>query len=178
MCPRLPAASILGMKATLLALLVVLAAACSAPGRPAAQPTPSIHDRAVAAWHRVVQCARDHGYDVPDPTIDDQGNPTFPESLQKPPDSVIHACQQFLDQVPNFNQGDRPSAADIRDSHKLAQCLRDHGEPNFPDPNPDGTFPATPALQAEGKSPTMIAAMTACAQYMHSGHIFFTDANG
>ncbi|HEX6348256.1 MAG TPA: hypothetical protein VF160_02565 [Candidatus Dormibacteraeota bacterium] len=166
------------MKPTLAALLFLLAA-CSAPGRPAAQPTPSIHDRAVAAWHRVIQCAHDHGYDIPDPSIDDQGNATFPDSVQKPPDSVIQACQQYLNQVPNVNQGGGgPSAADIRDSHKLAQCLRAHGEPNFPDPNADGTFPLTPAVEGEGKSPTMIAAMQACAQYMHSGHIWFTPVNG
>jgi len=167
------------IKLVLAATALVLLAACSAPGRPAAQPTPSIHDRAVAAWQKVVQCAREHGYDVPDPQIDDQGNATFPDTVQKPPDAVIQACQRYLDQVPNQNHdGDRPTAADIRDGRRLAECIRQHGEPNFPDPNPDGTFPATPAVQAEGKSATMVAAVQACAQYMHSGHIYFTPVNG
>jgi hypothetical protein len=167
------------MKPTLLLSLLLLAA-CSVPGRPAAQPTPSLHARAVAAWHRVVQCAHDNGYDLPDPQVDDQGNATFPDTVQKPPDSVIQACQRYVDLVPHANQHKEsgPTAADIRDSHKLAQCMRAHGEPNFPDPNPDGTFPITPELEAQGKSPTMMAAMQACAQYMHSGHLYFVPSNG
>jgi hypothetical protein len=152
--------------------------ACAGPGQPASQPTPSAHDRAVTAWHNVAQCARDHGFNIPDPQVDDQGNASFPSGVGKPPEDVQQACEQYLAQVPNQNRNNGPTAEDIRLSRQLAACMRQNGEPNWPDPNADGTFPLTPEFQAEGKSPTVRAAMQACARYNPSGHISFTQASG
>ena len=159
---------------------LLLVSACSRPGAPAAQPTPSIHDRAVAAWHAVVQCAHQHGFDVPEPTVDEQGNATFPSEVGKPPADVQQACQQYLDRVPQTSggKGGGPTAADIRMGRQFAACMRQNGLSYWPDPNPDGTFPATPEIQAAGKDSTTVSAMQACGKYLPSGHIYFANPNG
>jgi hypothetical protein len=166
------------LSALLLTSGAILSTACASFGQPAAQPTPSAHDRAVTAWHNVAQCARDHGFNIPDPQVDDQGNASFPSDVGKPPEDVQQACEQYLAQVPNQKRNNGPTAEDIRLSRQLAACMRQNGEPNWPDPNADGTFPMTPEIQAEGKSPTVRAAMQACARYNPSGHISFTPVQG
>jgi hypothetical protein len=160
----------------LLGLTLVLGA-CGLIG-PATAPsaTPSLHDQAVAAWTNAVQCARDHGWNIPDPVIDEQGNASFPADVGKPPADVLEACQRFLDALPNQTPTqDGPTADDIRMGRQFAACMRQNGQPNWPDPNADGTFPLTPELQAEGKSPVMLDAMRQCDQYHPSGRIFFAQ---
>jgi hypothetical protein len=169
------------MKTRLTVLLLAAGLAlggCGLVGAAAPTPTPSVRDRAVAAWTAAIQCVRDHGWSVPDPAIDDQGNATFPSEVGKPPSDVIAACQHFLDALPNQNANNNanaPTADDIRLGRQFAACLRTNGEPSWPDPNADGTFPATPQMEAEGKSPTLVAAVQACGRYLPSGHIFFSQ---
>lgn len=157
----------------------LLLSACGFIGNAARpSPTPTVRERAVAAWTAAIQCARDHGWNVPDPAIDDQGIATFPSDIGKPPEDVIAACQHFLDALPNQdpNRGtNAPSAEDIRLGRQFAACMRTNGEPNWPDPNADGTFPATPEMEQEGKSPTLVAAVQACEQYHPSGRLFFSQ---
>ena len=183
MCSTTRAGTILGMRRLLISALVtacgtILSTACAGASQPASHATPSVHDVAVTAWHNFAQCARDHGFNLPDPQVDDQGNPTFSSDLGKPPDDVQQACQQYLAQVPNHDRANGPSAEDIRLSRQFAACMRQNGEPTWPDPNADGTFPVSPEMQAEGKSPTVVAAVQACARYNPSGHLYFTPVSG
>jgi hypothetical protein len=62
--------------------------------------------------------------------------------------------------------GQPPSAQDMANLRHFAQCMRDNGIPEWPDPKPDGTFPiiGTP-LEAEGKSQRVLGGMNACQQY-------------
>lgn len=166
----------------ILALLLVASClalgACGFAGAAAPTPTPSVRDRAVAAWTAAIQCARDHGWNVPDPSIDDQGNASFPSEVGKPPADVITACQHFIDALPQQNaSNDGPTADDIRLGRQFAACMRQNGEPSWPDPNADGMFPLTPEIQAEGKSPAFMSAMEACRQFHPSGRIFFSQAS-
>jgi hypothetical protein len=156
----------------------LFAGACGLVGGSAPSPTPSVRDQAVAAWTNAVGCARDHGWNIPDPVIDDQGNATFPADIGKPPDEVLTACQHFLDALPNQPPNtDGPTADDIRMGRQFAACMRQNGMPSWPDPNADGTFPVTPEIQAEGKSPLLLGAMQACDQYHPSGRLFFSQPN-
>jgi hypothetical protein len=47
----------------------------------------------------------------------------------------------------------------------LAQCMRAHGVPNFPDPSPGGGVKLTPASGIDPQSPSFQAAQRDCKQY-------------
>jgi hypothetical protein len=134
-----------------------------------ANPSSDARSRAIAAWRDVTACFRDHGFSAPDAQIDEQGNATFPADTPRVPDDVITACQAVLDRLPNQTGDQGPSAADIQKRRQFAVCMRDHGVAAWPDPDPDGRFPNTPALAAEGKSPTLLAARDACQHILTDG---------
>jgi hypothetical protein len=130
---------------------------------------------ALAAWRTLAVCLRQHGYpNVPDPIIDDRGNATLPANTN-PADvpakgQIPAACQQAAAGLPQSKSGSSgPTAADRRLGRQLAQCMRQHGVPDWPDPNPDGTWSLPPRLQ--GKTP-WIGAMQHCQQYLPSGRLY------
>lgn len=148
--------------------------ACGAGAAPT--PTQSARDQAIAAWRSAIQCVRDHGWTVPDPAFDDRGNATFPVEMGKPPDDVLAACRQLIDALPNQGSNENaPSPEDIRLGRQFAACMRQNGLPDWPDPNPDGTFPLVPSIEGQGKSPTFVAASDRCAQFHPSGRVFFSQ---
>jgi hypothetical protein len=121
----------------------------------------------------VVQCFRQHGIPtMPDPTVvssgpakgqtafDKRAFAAYPQSVV---DQAVAACSTALQQAgappPNQNQG--PTQQQLQARLALARCLRSHGVPNFPDPNPttgDVTLP--PGLTKT--SPQLLAAAQAC----------------
>jgi hypothetical protein len=131
--------------------------------------------RAVAAWHTFVVCLRQHGYpNVPDPIIDNRGNASIPPNTNPadvPAKSQIPApCQQAAANLPQTKSGNNgPTAEDRRLGRQLAQCMRQHGVPDWPDPNPDGSWSLPSRLQ--GKAP-WIGAMQHCRQYLPSGRLY------
>ena len=151
------------------ALLLVAAGLITACGAGARGTSNATREAAAAAWRDVAQCLRDHGFPVPDPAIDDQGNATFPNDVPRTPDDVIAACQTYLDRLPNQGGDQGPSAADIQRRRQFAACMRDHGVAAWPDPDADGRFPDTPELAAEGKSPTLLAARDSCQHFLTNG---------
>ena len=152
--------------ATILLIATGLVTACGPGAHSLSRPT---RDAAVAAWRDVAQCFRDHGFAVPDPAIDDQGNATFPSDVPRTPDDVIAACQTYLDRLPNQGSDQGPSAADIQRRRQFATCMRDHGVAAWPDPDADGRFPNSAELAAEGKSPTLLAARDTCQHFLTNG---------
>jgi hypothetical protein len=149
-----------------LALTVVslLLGACAAAGR--MTPAQSARDRTVAAWRDAVQCMRDHGFAVPDPQFDDQGRPSFPSDVPRTPDEVLQACQDVLNRIPDESGGRGPTSADIAQQRQFASCMRDHGFPTWPDPDPDGRIERLPAdIETQGKSPALLTAIGACQRY-------------
>ena len=114
--------------------------------------------------HAAAQCIRDHGVsDFPDPVIAADGSVQYDKQLLNSlPDSVSHpiqaacqvqinAAQQYVD--PQGQGSQPPTPQELAAEKRFAQCLRQHGYPNFPDPSPSGGFQSTPGgppLPAKG----------------------------
>ncbi|WP_327008615.1 hypothetical protein OHA72_16005 [Dactylosporangium sp. NBC_01737] len=86
---------------------------------------------------KYAQCMRDKGVDMPDPQMDGGGiSMMIPEGTDKAKVDAANAeCKQFL---PN---GGEPMKADPEMQEKMrkfAQCMRENGLPEFPDPSEDG----------------------------------------
>jgi hypothetical protein len=128
-----------------------------------------------AAWHRYAQCVRDHGVaNEPDPTVDDHGHVTFPNSAPRVPDAVVQACSPDLDGIPT----QPPAAVDVAARIRFAQCMRQQGISDFPDPDAQGRFNLPQSLdqggnlKASARWPQVQAAMNGpCKQLNPSGHI-------
>jgi hypothetical protein len=151
---------------------LLLIACGGAQGQPAAR----VSSAAVAsAWHRYAQCVRDHGVsNLPDPAVDDRGRATFAADAPRVPDDVVQQCSSFLDGLPA-----QPAArVDVSMRIRFAQCMRQQGIGDFPDPDPQGRFQLPPSLDQGGnlksspRWPLVQAAMNGpCKQFDPSGHI-------
>jgi hypothetical protein len=142
-------------------------AACALPTQPQAENTAQI-------WHELVACARAHGDpSLPDPTIDSQGQAHFPPGTPQPSQATTQACQSIFNRLPATvrNSG----APDIQMEIKFAQCMRQHGLTDWPDPNANGDFPLPPDLQTTSKSGPVWdrtnAAWEQCKAFNPSGRI-------
>lgn len=115
----------------------------------------------------IVTCYRTHGDpSFPDPVYDpSDGRWHFAVSPGSAPASTQRACQHLF---PSGNASPPVPQAQFQQLVRLAQCLREHGVPNWPDPDPDGSFPLPPSLQTK-KAPGWVQATTACARLMPTG---------
>lgn len=158
-----------------------LAVAAAAPliliacGGSSAQGATATRSVATSTWHRYAQCVRDHGVaDMPDPTVDDRGRASFPDDSPRVPDPVVQQCGPILDSLPA-----QPTASvDVAMRARFAQCMRQQGITDFPDPDSRGRFDLPPTLAQGGnlkssaRWPQFQAAMDGpCKQYNPSGHI-------
>jgi hypothetical protein len=157
----------------LVAAAIAALSGCSSGGSGASPTTSASADtqQALTVGRSFAQCARSHGQpNFPDPTIQN-GHLDFGTDKQAI-SAVQQACGSILQQLPPAMLGGNqaPSADDMQHLRQYAQCLRQHGMPDWPDPKSDGTFPivGTP-LGQEGKSQRLIDAMQACKQYWDKG---------
>jgi hypothetical protein len=109
------------------------------------------------ALHAAAQCIRDNGVpNYADPVIG-PGDVVYADqrSLEKVSDSVVNnvrrACSA-LAAAANWDPSERPhpTAQMLRDGVREAQCLRAHGLPNWPDPQPSDTFDPGHGFQVNG----------------------------
>lgn len=83
------------------------------------------------------RCMRDHGVDMPDPEPGAGGGMSLSvEAGEKEKvDKANEACKKLL---PNGGEPPKPSAKDLDEMRKQAQCLREHGidvkDPTMDDP--------------------------------------------
>ena len=80
------------------------------------------------------RCMREHGIDMEDPVdgrIEIRGRPGDEQELEE----AQEACQEF---APGGDGDGRPDPARVEQMRVFAQCMRDNGVPDFPDPDPDG----------------------------------------
>ena len=150
---------------------VILAAAlagCSAAGgaTSASGTSSSTPDDETMA---IVNCYRAHGDpSFPDPVYDpSDGRWHFGISPGSAPAGTQQACQHLF---PSSNASPPVPQAQFQQLVRLAECFRQHGMPNWPDPDPDGSFPLPPTINP--KSAAGQAAGLACKRYLpSSGHI-------
>jgi len=116
----------------------------------------------------IVNCYRAHGDpSFPDPVYDpNDGRWHFAVSPGSAPAATQQACQHLF---PSSNASPPVPQAQFQKLVRLAECLRQHGLPTWPDPDPDGSFGLPPALL--GKSPAWLRASNDCARLMPSGGI-------
>jgi len=111
-------------------------------------------------------CMRDHGVpSFPDPEAD-AGGIQIPLKLAKNPSPALKSAMQACHYLMVAEGGSPPvaSASQKAAALKLAQCMRKHGVPNYPDPTyQDGNLvpptianpainPASPAFSAASKT--------------------------
>lgn len=117
-------------------------AGCSSSGCSSSAASASLEAKAL----KYAGCMRSHGEpDFPDPTVGSNGLPTFnisssgslnPQSSQWK--AAQDACKADLPDLGGATPADK-EAANAK-ALKYAQCMRSHGEPDFPDPNGQGVI--------------------------------------
>lgn len=130
-------------------------------------------NQAEVAMLAFTACLRDEGVDVPDPTVDADGNPRFtspPDLSDVTPDELnaaVEACRDELEQVTiGFIGTDLTGIEDAL--LEYAQCMRANGF-DMPDPKLDLNFGGPdgfqgPFGQIDFNDPDFIAADAECAQ--------------
>jgi hypothetical protein len=135
--------------------------------------TPAAHGSSpgAAVYHRAAECIRTHGVPgFPEPTQNPQtGEWDLPPGTRKPPQSTMNACRSILSQIPEANgDGDndeRPlTPAEMAKAGQFAQCMRQHGLADFPDPSANGDFVLPQRYEALGKG-GIRAQLMACRKY-------------
>ncbi len=121
-----------------LLLGVLLLAGCSAQ-----TPSPSAGlaktEEIGQAAVRFSQCMREHGYQVPDPSFDDQGLPRYGDQIGSVPeknaefDQIRGDCAAPLDAA--YRNAGVPNAKEVKPEELLGftRCMREHGI-DIPDP--------------------------------------------
>jgi hypothetical protein len=115
------------------------------------------------------KCMREHGVPMEDPEFEGNGvSIMIPEGTDKTKiDAAQAACKQYM---PN---GGEPMKADPQmqeQMRKFAQCMRENGVPNFPDPGEDGGLMIEgDKLGVDPKSETFKNAEKACEQFQPKG---------
>lgn len=161
MCRIFDPSTIGGMRFLTLAVTLLLASTgcTSDPGNDKANE-PGTRTGATAAWRAFVTCARANGKPAwPDPVVDtNTGQATFPETEGFDPkkefESVREPCGRELDSLPpQANPLARPvmSPSELQARLRDAQCMRDNGVPEWPDPGADGyyTFGGIPGYNSD-----------------------------
>jgi hypothetical protein len=157
----------LGLMGVLLVIAgIALLAACSSPSH-----TPSAGNSTSSAYAKALayaQCIRAHGIpNYPDPNSQGQfvaqNGSSLPNVSQAVVSAAARACQRLqpptMPGPPQGGQGTNTSQA-----LRFTQCMRSHGEPNFPDPAANGSFTLPHGMDAE--SPQFQSAEQACQSLM------------
>jgi hypothetical protein len=160
------------MVAIAVALVALIGAGCSnAPADSALDAGSSGGTTTNAANHeqavKFAECMRDHGVKAfPDPdasgqlTIDGIANGSSLDPNTAAFKQALDACK---DLEPAGFTGHKRSAQEQENALKFAQCIRDNGVPDFPDPTPDG-----PLVNVSGarSKPGLPAAMQTCRHFI------------
>lgn len=164
-----------------IATATIALAACSSAGTTTAPTTTAAQGDAqiLAIGQRYSQCVRDHGISTFPDMVIIAGQLTLPDNaagdaadaaLRANP-AARDACGPILSELPAGAQKNAaPTAQDRANLLSYARCIRQHGVPEWPDPNADGAFPiAGTPLAAQAKSARVLNAEQACRQYWSGG---------
>jgi len=149
------------------ALIALIGAGCSSA--PAQNDAGHANAAARAQAVKFATCMREHGVEAfPDPdasgslTIDGVVNGSSLDPSGAAWQDAVAACKDL--QPPGFT-GRRRSARQQAAALKFAQCIRDRGVEDFPDPAPEAPLVDTnliPSSAAPGGMSALNAAMRAC----------------
>ncbi|GAA3450496.1 hypothetical protein [Dactylosporangium matsuzakiense] len=117
------------------------------------------------AFLRFAQCMRDHGVPMEDPNFDGGGvSLSIGGDIDKGKvDAAQAECKQYM---PNNGEPPKIDAAHLEEMRKYAQCMRENGVPNFPDPQEEGGFMInSDQLGVDPRGEQMKKAEQACEQY-------------
>lgn len=160
-----------------LALSALMLTSCSS--RTAAPPVAHLSASASTtastndALHLVGECLREHGLpNVPDPVVATDGPAAGQGILDKSAlksypiavaQQAIDACSAALAKanIAHGSSSSNISQQELQARLALARCIRAHGVPNFPDPNPT-TGDVSPPPGLSKTSPSILAAIQAC----------------
>jgi hypothetical protein len=121
-------------------------------GTPTTETGPSPAANVTDRLRQYAECLRQHGVQVPDP---DQGKsvqlsqPNLPQAK-----AAAAACQQYA----VSGAGDK-AAQNVAHDRAYAQCMRQHGFPTFPDPDPNTGLTIPKSIV---RSPNFAAADRVC----------------
>jgi hypothetical protein len=153
-----------------LVLVALISAGCSnSPTETSTSDnTGANHDKAV----KFAECMRNNGVSqFPDPnasgafTIDGVVNGSSVDPTTAAWQNAIDACK---DLEPAGFMGTKRSAQEQQNALKFAQCVRDNGVKDFPDPAPDGPLIDTnriPSANQDGGITILHAAMQKCRDF-------------
>jgi hypothetical protein len=115
---------------------------------------------------RYARCLREHGVpNFPDPDEDGElsVDPAKPDlqAVGATREQVLAAQEKCRPYLPNGGELQREDPPSREQGFALARCMREHGVPNFPDPDEDGGF-ALDGLGIDPDGPAMRAAQQAC----------------
>jgi hypothetical protein len=143
-----------GVRAMLLAALAGIPACTSAghvspPGSVAGSTSASAmtDEQILVIARHYAECLSEHGITgVSEPRIEagKLRGAAVPADYPDPAklDSAFNACQSIVDALPaGVMSGAQVSADDLEKMARFAACMRQHGYPEWPDPNGDGLFP-------------------------------------
>ncbi len=130
--------------------------------------TPTAHEQVV----KFAECMRNNGVgEFPDPdasgafTVETITNGTGLDTNSAAFKQAMSACKDL--QPPGFT-GNKRSPEQQAAGVKFAQCIRDNGVPDFPDPDPNGPLVDTnriPSASRSGGMSALRAAMQKCRGY-------------
>jgi hypothetical protein len=113
------------------------------------------------AWPAWTACLRSHGLVVADPSINPHGQPEFPPGLdlEHLVTQPMHtACDSLIQNVTTNKGGGSTYSFDSL--VLFAGCLRQHGLPSYPDPDPNEPQRLAPGY--DKGDPAVSAAIDAC----------------
>lgn len=118
------------------ALMLAMGAAGCGDDKPSASPSA---DSANSSALKYSQCMRDQGLSwFPDPGEDGGLQVSVPEGTdQATVDKAEEACKQY---DPSQDGSGQFSPEDVNKVRQMAQCVRDKGFPNYPDPDSNGAI--------------------------------------
>jgi hypothetical protein len=163
-----------GPAIALLAFTAIAACQAGTSGATDNPTRPTGNAQIQAIGREYSQCVRDHGLpSYPDLVVED-GQLTLPndgtadanrQALRDKPD-ILDACRPILDKLPaNAQKSPALSDQDRQNLLTFAQCMRDHGVPEWPDPRANGSFPIAGTPLETERSERVASAQKACRQY-------------
>ena len=166
-----------------LALIALLGAGCSNASTDTGTGDSGGDSATRAKAVKFAGCMRDHGVkNFPDPdasgelTIDEIANGSAVDTSSPAFEQALRACKDL--QPPGFT-GRKRSASQQETALKFAQCMRENGVKDFPDPDPNGPLIDTnqiPSAQGRGARdiPGFDAAAHKCGA-IYAGELGLTD---